>query len=51
MITCTKVMTINDVSGPQNCRLGERTPIIIWLVHIQNEKQFRFEEKYSLLAY
>ena len=38
MITCTKVMTINDASGPQNCRPDERTPIIIWLVHIQNEK-------------
>ena len=50
MITCTKVMTINDAIGPQNCRPGERTPIIIWLVHIQNEKQFRFEEKDSLLA-
>ena len=51
MITCTKVMTINDAIGPQNCRPGERTPIIIWLVHIQNEKQFSFEEKYWLLAY
>ena len=51
MITCMKVMTINDASGPQNCRPGERAPIIIWLVHIQNEKRFRFEEKNSLLAY
>ena len=51
MITCTKVMITNDASGPQNYGPGERPPIIIWLEHIQNEKQFRFEEKYWLLAY
>ena len=29
MITCTKVMTTNDASEPQNRSLGERAPIVI----------------------